>query len=145
MQKLTSENVRNIFLDCLFTDDEIKSINLKSEELPPDAVLVSGVTVKVGFKKARVDKHQEDIKELLTQLSDDFFQDKGGGMSFLKLPFLKDGEQWGEHTSAQELLLLGLASKFMRCAPREMWNLFPGGVPYIVIDLKGFQDLTAEK
>lgn len=145
MLKLTSENVRSIFLDCLFTDDEIKDLNLKSEELPPNAVLVSGVTVQVGLHKTRLDKHQEDIKELLSQLSDDFFQDKGGGMSFLKLPFLKDGEQWGEHTSAQELLLLGLASKFMRCPPREMWNLFPGGTPYIVIDLNRFQDLTAEK
>lgn len=139
MQKLTSECIRKIFMDCLFTDDEVK--DLKPEEIPPDAVVVCGVTTQVGFKKDRLDKHREEVKELLSQLSDDFFHNKGGGMSFLKLPFLKNGDQWGEHVSAQELMLLGIAFKFMQCAPRKMWNLFPGGVPYIVVNLDGFQDL----
>lgn len=134
--KLTPENVQSILFDCLFTNEEVK--DLAPGETPPDMLTVEGITATFGLNKDRLDKHKEEIKEFLSQIPDEFVQDKGGGMSFLQLPFLKDGTQWGEHKSAHELMLLGIASKFMNyCAPRELWESLPGGVPYLMINLEG--------
>lgn len=138
MQKLTPETVQNIFFDCLFTKEEVK--DLAPGQSPPGAVLVRGVTVSVGMHQDRLNKHKEEIKELLSQLPDAFYSNKGGGMSLLNLPFLNDETtQWGEHKSAEQLMLMGIASKLMKyCAPKEMWAALPGGVPYVVINLDGF-------
>lgn len=134
--QLTPQNVRRIFSDCLFTDDEVKGLN--PGEAPTNAVIVVGITMKVGLNKDRLSKHKEEIKELLSQISDAPNEE---GTSFLNIPFLKNKEQWGEHTSAQELMILGLASSFMKyCVPSpSMWKLLPGGVPYVRINLDGFQ------
>lgn len=137
MQKLTPEIVQKIFFDCLFTDDEMKGIN--PDQAPPGAIIVLGLTMKYGLSKIRLDKHKEEIKELLSQLRDGFFHDKGGGMSFLNLPLLNDGTLWGDYPAAHQLMLLGLASAFIEyCAPKSLWSAFPGGSPYIVINLDGF-------
>lgn len=132
--QLTSENVHFVFTDCLFTEEEVK--DLVEGQIPENAVLVEGLTIKVGFHKERLSKHKEDIKSLLSQISDKFVHNVGGGMSFLELPSRSDGTQWGEHPDAQELLLLGIGSKYMQyCAPQELWPMLPGGVPYVVINL----------
>ena len=137
MQELTAANVQNVFFDCLFTEDEVK--DLSPGQAPDDSVLVRGVTINAGLNKTRLAKHKDEIKELLSQLHDTFFYNQGGGMSFLKLPFLKDESQWGEHESAQQLMLLGIASGFMKyCVPESVWAALPGGVPYVVINLDGF-------
>ena len=74
------------------------------------------------------------IGEILHQLHDNFMEDKGGGYSFLYMCQDKNGELCMEQLTAQELLLLGLASGWCNIPlPRSFWNILPGGVPYVTI------------
>ena len=122
--KLNSETVREIFLDCLFKENENRD----------NAIMAAGITFSVGFNPIRLNKHKEDIVQLLDNLKDEFKQDLGGGYSFLEACFDKDGNHWGEHRNAEELFLLGIAiDKVEYLLPRELWMTLPGGVPYLVI------------
>ena len=122
--KLNSETVREIFLDCLFKENENRD----------NAIMAAGITFSVGFNHTRLNKHREDIVQLLDNLKDEFKQDLGGGYSFLEACFDKDGNHWGEHRNVEELFLLGIAiDKVEYLLPRELWMALPGGVPYLVI------------
>jgi hypothetical protein len=124
--KLTSANVREIFTDCLFKDDEINN-----EGKPiPEAIMVQGLINNFGFHKERIWKHEAEIKELLDQLPAEFKE----GWSFLNMCVDKEGNQWGEHRNMEELVCLGLAiNKVHLLMPREMWAILPGGMPYYQI------------
>jgi len=54
------------------------------------------------------------------------------GWSFLQMCEDKHGQQWtGEHRAMEELVVLGQAAGFVALlAPREMWPVLPGGMPY---------------
>ena len=122
--KLNSETVREIFLNCLFKENENRD----------NAIMVTGITFSVGFNPIRLNKHKEDIVQLLDNLKDEFKQDLGGGYSFLEACFDKYGNHWGEHRNVEELFLLGIAiDKVEYLLPRELWMTLPGGVPYLVI------------
>lgn len=55
------------------------------------------------------------------------------GSSFLNACVDRDGVQWGEHVNVDELVMLGQGiGKLKFCLPRERWDVFPGGMPYIV-------------
>ena len=116
--ELTSKNVNDVFVDCLW-------------EVPPEdpkkALMVEGITITVGFNPLKVQEHKQDIEEMVEQLPEEFKQ----GMSFLRGCMRKDGEQWGEQKSVQELFLLGEAAGKMKCLlSRENWDILPGGMPY---------------
>ena len=122
--KLNSETVREIFLDCLFKENENRD----------NAIMAAGITFSVEFNPIRLNKHKEDIVQLLDNLKDEFKQESGGGYSFLEACFDKDGNHWGEHRNVEELFLLGIAiDKVEYLLPRELWMTLPGGVPYLVI------------
>ena len=122
--KLNSETVREIFLDCLFKEDKNRD----------NAIMVTGITFSVGFNPIRLNKHKEDIIQLLDNLKDEFKQESGCGYSFLGACFDKYGNHWGEHRNVEELFLLGIAiDKVEYLLPRELWMILPGGVPYLVI------------
>jgi len=122
--KLTAKNVDQILMDCFFRDDEDKS----------QAVIVEGIMARFGFHPHRLTSHRKEIGELLAELPDDFHQDKGGGMSFFNACMTRDGEQWGEHVNIEQLLVLGIATgQAKTCLPRELWGVFPGGMPYFVV------------
>ncbi len=96
--------------------------------------MVEGLTIKVGFNPERLLSHKDEIIELLDELNDNFKESIGGGYSFLEAPFDKHGNHWGEQSNAQELVLLGIGiGKVNYLIPREMWKMFPGGVPYFAI------------
>ena len=119
---LTAGNVNEVFMDCLFRDGEDTS----------KAVVAEGVMQKFGFHPDRLEAHKTEIREMLECLPDDFQPDKGGGTSFLNACMTKEGEQWGEHSNIEQLLALGIATKqAAMLMPREMWNILPGGMPYI--------------
>jgi hypothetical protein len=45
-----------------------------------------------------------------------------------------EGKQWGEHSNIEELLCLGTAiGKVHFQFPRDMWSMFPGGMPYFSV------------
>jgi hypothetical protein len=72
---------------------------------------------------------------LLNELPSSFKKDIGGGWSFLQACETKDGVQWGEHRNMEQLFVLGMAlGKVRYCLPRDLWQVLPGGMPYLVIE-----------
>ncbi len=132
---LTYNNLRDVTLDCLYRPEELPE-NPSKDNLPEGAVLSQGVMTTLVLHPERLESHREDIRSMLSQLDDSFMKSKGGGMSMLNMPFTKDGTQYGEQRDADALFMLGQA---IGCAsfvlPREMWAMFPGGLPYVAVSL----------
>lgn len=142
-QPSIAQQVSEILRDCLFNDDEVK--DLPKGTAPENAVIVEGVMLKIGFHPERLEKHREEVKAILNKMPITFFptsQGGGEGWSFLQLCMTRDDEQWGEHRSMDELLCLGIALKMAKIlAPRDMWDIFPGGMPYLQINtVEGYSD-----
>ena len=126
--KLTSENVVKIFRSCLFEDG--------ADPTPEEYTVVETVQGgKVGLCNKKLDKYRDDIFDMLKQLSTDFMETGGGGMSFLNACNDKNGDQWtGLHQIMNELFMLGQATKRAKfLMPRDMWDAFPGGLPCVVV------------
>ena len=122
--ELTTVKVSEILKDCLFKEDEDQS----------KAVIINGVVSNYGLHPDRLKNHILEIEKLLAELPDSFHEGKGGGMSFLNACMDRSGRQWGEHRNIEELVVLGLAvNKVKYCAARDMWAVFPGGMPYFVV------------
>lgn len=122
--KLTAENVEQVFLKCLFKEDEPKD----------NPIIAQGVMLKVGFHPERLKQSEPDIVSMLSDLPDSFKQSGGGGMSFLNACMTSDDVQWGEHQNIDQLICLGIAAgKVSLPMPRDMWGILPGGVPYITV------------
>lgn len=129
--QLTSANIKAVIHDCLFKDEEVPD-----RDNPPEHVKAEGVMMRVAFHPERLESHREDVRSMLSQLSDDFMHDKGGGMSLMNMVANKDGELYGEQRDADALFMLGSAlglAKFTM--PREMWRILPGSMPYITVTL----------
>jgi len=134
--KLTIENVNATFRSSLFTDEEVS--NLSQEELLEKSVVVDGIRSKIGFNPDRIEELRDDITSMLGQFNKNFYsKDVGGeaGWSFLNMCKDKNGHLWtGMHNIMDKLIMLGLAIKGLKyCMPRDMWNVFPGEMPYIEI------------
>lgn len=134
MSKLTAEAVDNIFTKCLFTDEEIK--DLKKGEIPEGGVKAEGVLRTFVFHPQRLQEHKTEIVELLKEVAPEFHYNSGGGFTFLKLPWDKHDNHWGEHLNAEQLVVLGLAVRHVAyCLPRTVWSALPGGMPYLMINV----------
>lgn len=123
---LTAENVSTVFMDCLFRDEENKS----------NPVLAEAILSTFGFHPERLESHRNDIKELLAWLPTQFREggNDGGGWSFLNACMTREGDQWGEHRNIEQLLALGIATGQAKILmPRQMWSVFPGGMPYFSV------------
>lgn len=122
---LDANLVSSIFQDCLFKEHPSVGTNF---------IKVEGITTNIGFNPVKIEKHSEEIKDLLNELHSEFKESEGGGWSFLQMCVDKNDNQWGDHPNMQELMLLGIASGYMNyLLPRQMWSVLPGGVPYLVI------------
>jgi hypothetical protein len=129
---ITSEAVEEIFNDCLFKEEELVDGKPNRE-----FTAVEGLVHKVGFHPDRIISHKDEIITLLNELNDNFHQGKGGGWSFLNACVDKNDNQWGEQMNVEQLVMLGIAIKRVQYAmPREMWSMFPGGVPFFTISDK---------
>jgi hypothetical protein len=126
---LHADLVKNVFLDCMFRDEEVV------DGVPiAEPVKVEGVVNNFGFHPTRLESHKEEIKSLLAELPKEFHQHTGGGMSFLNACVDKDGNQWGEHRSIEQLMCLGIGvGAVMYCMPKEVWSVLPGGMPYFMV------------
>lgn len=124
--ELTSENVDKIIRECLFKQDENTANFIDG----------SAVMWKIGYHPERLKSNEENIKSMLSCLPDDFMKSKGGGMTFLNACMDRNGKQWADlHETVDKLVSLGIASGQMSfCLPREMWDVMPGGMPYIVVN-----------
>lgn len=133
MYELTVANLNRIFEDCQFRD-------LKEYEPIKDITpLVDGIRegVRFALHPGRLKQYNTEIEDLLRQLPEPFFAEKGGGWSFLNMCMRRNGTQWTSlHSEQEKLLILGLASKKMAYAlPRQLWAGLPGGMPYIRIEI----------
>ena len=130
---LSAKEVRTLFMECLYTKKETGE--LKEGEVPEGCVKGDGIMVGACFHPDRLTKAKPAIKNMLNALPEKFHKTTGGGWSFLQMCMDKDGRQWGEHSSMDELLCLGIAAGMASYAmPRESWGMFPGNMPYIVLD-----------
>lgn len=121
---LTSDKVRNLYLECLLKKEEIK------DDAPiVDFTIAEGIRAVTVFNSERLEANKEKIVELVNELPD---IDKG--TSFLTLCVDKNGRQWtGEHKVMDLLLQLGLASGILSYpAPRDLWSVLPARMPYVI-------------
>jgi hypothetical protein len=98
-----------------------------------DYVRIEGIVRTFTFDKKKLEEHREQIIDLVDWLPDEFFEDKGGGWSFLNLCNDRDGVQWtGLHQDMETLCCLAIAvDKGKWLLPREVWSSLPGAMPYI--------------
>jgi len=122
---LTSQNVEEVFFDCLF----------KEGENTDNPVIADGIMSKIGFHEERLNNNSDNITSMLNKLPKEFQKNSGGGMSFLNACDDCDGNQWTSlHKIMEQLFVLGLALGKVKCLmPREMWVSLPGGMPYYVV------------
>lgn len=123
--ELTSKNVSQVFMDCLFKDDEDTTKHIVAE----------GIQTKVGFHPGRLESYRENVKSMLACLPVDFQPGAGGGTTFLNACKDKDGNQWTDlHQVMDQLFQLGIGLKLAKwCMPRDMWSILPGGMPYVTV------------
>jgi hypothetical protein len=131
MSRLNAERVKEIMIDSLFTDEEAPPDHDMKEG---DFIVGEGLLGKFGFHPVRLESHREEIKGMLEDLSDRFKESSGGGASFLEACDDKDGVQWGEHQDMNSLFALGTAlGLVVYPLPRALWDVLPGGVPYVTV------------
>lgn len=125
MHVLTTTSLLEVFMKTLCT----------SEELGGDHVVIEGLTKAVAFHPERLEPLREQVRAWLRELPLEFFPESmggGGGWSFLQMPFKRDGNHWGEHSDCERLLQLAVGLGEARyLAPRSLWRLLPGGLPYV--------------
>jgi hypothetical protein len=124
-----SSAVEATFTDCTADDDTL------------DTLEVEGIVHTARFDRTKVLARQRDIALLLDELPIEFkSQEQGGGdgHSFLNACNDRNGNQWtGFHLTMEQLFLLGIATGQAEwCLPRELWEVFPGGMPYIKVTPK---------
>lgn len=119
MLELTTSNVETVFRACLRDEGPIT-----------EGVIHNAILDTTG--------HEQDIKDLLSQLHTQFRQNQGGGWSFLMACETSTGIHWGEHFDIEKLVLLGRAAGLLEfCLPREFWRELPGGMPYFMVLIDG--------
>lgn len=133
---LTSKRVDELVTACMFTENEIKTL---PRETP--AVAAPGIIHTLVFVPDRVEQHQEEIRDMLYELDDNYrmpdedHPNYGGGWSFLNMCLTKDGVQWtGMHWQQEKLMQLGIAAGWATMPmPKQVWHLLPGQMPYVLV------------
>jgi len=128
MPKLTSEAVDSAVKSVIFKDDEIVD---GTPTVPP--IIVDGIMRKFGFHPDRVAAAKPVINGLLAELPDAFWLKGGGGMTFLNGCMDRHGDQWGEQSSVEALVCLGIAAGLASWILKDMASALPGGVPYFEV------------
>lgn len=134
MHKTFSERLTALVVDSFFTREEVPD----PSNIPGDAVVVEGVARNYAFHPARIEKNKPQIIQLIREVVPDvFLKGKGGGFTFLNLCNDRNGEQWTDlHREMEALVCLGIAvGRAGYCLPRDLWAVFPGGVPYVYFDI----------
>jgi len=134
--QLTPQQVSAVYKFCQIHSSELRD----GKPIDGDMVVVPGITSSQhNFNNIRLEKQKEEIISMLSQLPKKFRKDQGGGWSFLNMCTLEDGTLWtGMHIIMEMLVCLGIAiEKAGYClSDRDLWQAFPGGMPYIWIDLE---------
>ena len=67
MTELKGDRVHEVFMDCLFKEDELEGVKPKEG----DFVEVHGLMAKVGFHPERLEGYKGEIKDMLLELPGD--------------------------------------------------------------------------
>lgn len=118
---LTAENVENLHKACLTTKDT-------------NFIVSFGIRHDAKYSRSAIEAHKAEIRSMFNQLPENFKKSKGGGWSFLNMCMTKDDVQWtGLHSTMEKLVTLGIAAQLCDyLLPKDMWDILPGGMPYIV-------------
>lgn len=106
--KLTSEKLDEIRVDCMFKN---------KDEIDPNApaIRVDGPIHSVILLASGLEKHHEEIHEMLLELPDSYRQGYGGGSSLIEAFHDRHGNVWAPHIMyIEELILIGIASGWMK-------------------------------
>lgn len=126
---LTAEKVIDTYRTCLLSDDEVRENASKELEPTVDFILGEGISMVSVFSAERLEENKMVIFQMLDELPNIDEE-----VSFLKLCYDKNGRQWADLHSTMDLLVqLGRATGALEfTVPRDCWDVFPGGVPYVV-------------
>lgn len=128
---MNANRVHEMAVDSMFEDSEVGA---DGQTLMPQ-LCVQGIINTFGFHPERVKKHKAELKEMIKELPEGFYESGGGGMSFLNLCEDKHGNQWAEHSTLEMFLCMAIANDLAGyCLPKEMWHLMPGGMPFVVFN-----------
>lgn len=126
-------------------DDEITTHLTKLEEEGLITV-VEGILNTYAFDRDRLETHRDDILDMVRQLPDTFDVKVGGGWSFLNLAARADGELWAEHRTMESLCCLAIGVGLATWAlPKRLWNVLPGGMPYVMFNFDGSDSRTSKE
>lgn len=130
--KIDPEVVEAVFMDCLFRPEEVPD-----GKPPDDAVIAEGIMHRIGFNRARLESHREEVRDWLALLPNEFRKSDGGGWTFLNACHQSDGTQWtGLHQRMEQLFTLGIGLGLAKWQmPRETWTVLPGGMPFVQIEM----------
>ncbi len=106
--------------------------------LPEGVISVEGIMIEFVFRPEVIEKYRQEIRDMAVELPKQFFDVKNGGeggWSFLEMCNDYRGEQWtGLHMVMEGLCALIIGAGYGEwLLPRPLWQLLPGGMPYIVI------------
>lgn len=125
-EKLNPARVIDIFKSCMFKDEELKNNRPTSEY-----TVATGVLATVVFHTKRLNENKTQINEMLDQI-----KNIEQGPHFLDLCIDKTDRLWtGDHSVVDQLITLGFATELLEVPmniPREMWTIFPEGLPYVI-------------
>lgn len=121
---LTVDKVNELYSECSLVEAEVKN-----DEPTVDFVLGEGVVSVSVFSAERIEKNKETIASLFDELAG-----IDEGISFLTMCNDQYDRQWtGMHFMVDRLLQLGMASGVVEYTlPRDLWNILPGGMPYVI-------------
>jgi len=126
---LSHDAIDEVMRDVLADEEEIIWKNGVQElDKPKDFYLVQGMMMRFALHKQRLELHRPIVTYWLSLLHQTF---KDNGWTFLQVPFLADGTQWGEQPDADILMVLGMGLDLVApLLPRALDSSLVGGVPY---------------
>lgn len=120
---IDEKRVNEIFMDCLTGEN---------------VVIIEGVINDFGLDKNVLEKHREEVTEMLRELPDEFkASNPSGGWSFVKACCDRHGNAWtSSHPRMEQLFVMGMGLGLVRLGfPRKLWAVLPGGMPYYIIEM----------
>lgn len=130
---INSERITEMFLNSLYSQEEVESLGITAEKHPEDSRIIQGLTGSF-LVAPRIKEHRAELIEMLRELPDVFRQSVGGGRSFTSMCVDRNGELWtGMHRVMEQFVILSLANELISMTSPIMSRGLPGGVPIITI------------
>jgi hypothetical protein len=128
---LTADRVHHVYGACWRAEGTRNSLQ---------RIEVVGWLLRHTFSIKKLHGYREEIIRMLLSLPAGFRSDVGEGGSVGNMIERGDGVIWSvDMADIEKLVALGIASGLMNfCAPREVWHMLPGGLPYVRVEITMF-------